>query len=650
MAEVHQARRIGPRGFSKPVALKRLHPALAADPRVVRMFCTEARIQASLSHPNLVQVIDFGEHDGELYMVMELIDGVNVAELLTSVTSRLRIVDLGPALHLAREVLRGLAYVHGARDDRGRPLGLVHRDVAPSNILVDRSGAVKLADFGIMLGTSFDRCTAPGELKGKIGYVSPEQAMGAPLDGRSDLFSLGVVLAEMLIGQRLFPGRNELEILAALQVGDLQRLDAQGAHLPADVQALLRRALAHRPEHRFGQAQELLDAVEQAQRRNRVQLSDHALVQWFVDLGLFSARSGFRPKVDVMRLPEVQIVMDDPGLPRSPTRPDLPRAARSARQLDAYRVRDACDVPDTPRRLAQLVELVATGRVGLHAMVSRNGGPFLRVGSLSEVAQLATRDPYLRLGRPDMRTSNQCTVRPGCIPELLFQIAAGRRTGLLCLSRGPERAHAYFVQGCPGLLLSTEPAHLLGSWLVTHGVLDTETLWDVLEEGLLRDVQLGAALVARGILRPADVDHALSRQRMARLRALCRWPEGEACFYQRATSGLPPPGLASPLPLLAEAVLGAFTLDQLTWMLSAVRRGPVTLRRDPVAATRALGLPGPESEVLMRADRAPSVDVLLRQLAAGHVARPRTTLRAVLVGLASGALTSEAWPRGPSIV
>ena len=175
MAEVYEARRPGPRGFAKRVALKRILPQLAMDQRLVRMFCAEARVHAALAHPNLVSVLDFGEADGELYLVMEYVDGVPLSEVLRAVVARKRCIELGPALHIAREVAAGLAYAHQYRDDDDAPLGVVHRDVAPNNILLGRAGEVKLTDFGIVHSTWSDVRTAPGELRGKVGYVSPSR-------------------------------------------------------------------------------------------------------------------------------------------------------------------------------------------------------------------------------------------------------------------------------------------------------------------------------------------------------------------------------------------------------------------------------------------------------------------------------------------
>lgn len=294
MAEVFVARRDGPQGFSKRVALKRILPQLASDPRIVAMFCDEARIQAALSHPNLVQVFDFGEHEGLPYMVLEHVDGLTVAQLIARMAARRRPVALGPALFIAGQVLDALAYVHAAHDDAYQPLGIVHRDVAPSNILIGKMGQVKLGDFGILRSTAIDSRTFPGELKGKVGYASPEQALGLPVDHRSDLFSLGVVLSEMLLGGSLFPGRTELEVLEAEQRGDVRRLFTDA--VPADLRTVLLRALSRWPERRQSSAAELSRALTEIGRAHGETLDEQALMEWLADEGLVPLQSDVRQR------------------------------------------------------------------------------------------------------------------------------------------------------------------------------------------------------------------------------------------------------------------------------------------------------------------------------------------------------------------
>src|ERR1700744_1854280 len=236
MAEVYLARRGGPHGFKKIVAVKRILPQYARDPDFVAMFVDQARICARLVHPNIVQVFDFGEQDGELYMAMEYVDGTTGARLVRAAASRGDDVPLDAALHITLSVLRALEYAHGARDEYGSPLALVHRDVSPGNVLIDRSGAVKLTDFGIARAAEIERRTDAGQLKGKLGYMSPEQVVGRELDARSDIFTLGIVLAEMLILRPLFSGGKELDVLFRIRDADLGALDRAGARVPGDIQ------------------------------------------------------------------------------------------------------------------------------------------------------------------------------------------------------------------------------------------------------------------------------------------------------------------------------------------------------------------------------------------------------------------------------
>src|SRR5882672_9244169 len=229
MAEVYVARRMGPRGFQKTVALKRILPQLARDPDYVAMFVDEARVCANLSHPNIVQVFDFGEQDEELYMAMEYVDGTTGARLIRAAAARGEELPLEVSLHVALSVLRGLEYAHAARDRKGRPLNLVHRDVSPGNVLIDRSGAVKLTDFGIARASDFERRTDQGQLKGKLGYMSPEQVTGRELDARSDLFTVGIVLAELCTLRPLFSGGRELDVLLRIRDADLSPIDRAGS-------------------------------------------------------------------------------------------------------------------------------------------------------------------------------------------------------------------------------------------------------------------------------------------------------------------------------------------------------------------------------------------------------------------------------------
>lgn len=231
MAEIFRARAVHGKGVRKDIVIKRIHPALSADPSFVAMFIDEARLGVSLVHGNIVPVFDFGCIDGYYYLAMEHVEGRDLAVLC----GRAKVVGKEwpwpLALHIVNEVLEGLGYAHNKRDEQGRRLELVHRDVSPANILVSFDGQVKLLDFGIARSLAREYETRTGVVKGKPGYMAPEQAAGKHVDARADIWSCGAVLHELLTGQKLKEGR--------LRTKD------------AELDALIDKALKAEPEDRF---------------------------------------------------------------------------------------------------------------------------------------------------------------------------------------------------------------------------------------------------------------------------------------------------------------------------------------------------------------------------------------------------------------
>ena len=213
MAQVYRAALTGEGGFEKELAVKVVRPELATEPQFVEMFLDEARLSARLSHANLVHTFDFGQVDGTWFLAMEFVRGPTLAKLLR--ICRTRGVRLGAAraVHVAGEVARGLGFAHRLCDEAGAPLGLVHRDVSPQNVLLSREGEVKLADFGIAKAAWRSTVTKTGHVRGKIAYMAPEQARGETLDARTDVFALGVVLWESITGQALFDGSSDGAVL-----------------------------------------------------------------------------------------------------------------------------------------------------------------------------------------------------------------------------------------------------------------------------------------------------------------------------------------------------------------------------------------------------------------------------------------------------
>ena len=261
MAEVFKAKILSAHGFEKQLVIKRILPHLAADRNFVSMFIDEAKLTAQLVHPKIVQVTDFGEVAGQYFIALEYVEGFDALALLRTSAQRQVRIPLPVTIFVVMDVLDALDYAHNAIDGMGKPMRLVHRDISPSNIFISRRGDVKLGDFGIAHAQERESKTQAGTLKGKYGYMSPEQVVGAPLDARSDLFAIGIVLAEMLMGRRLFTAPTDLDVLLMVRDGRLERLDKYCKDIPTELEHIVRKSLKKRVGDRYQSAGEFRDAL-----------------------------------------------------------------------------------------------------------------------------------------------------------------------------------------------------------------------------------------------------------------------------------------------------------------------------------------------------------------------------------------------------
>jgi serine/threonine protein kinase len=251
MAEIFRGKAVAAGGFEKPVAIKRILPHLSQDTRFVELLIAEAKVLSLLKHRNIVQIFDVGlGDDGQYFLVMEYVDGKDLGAVQRGLETKRRRLPFDLCLHIGAEICEALEHAHTSRGPDGKPMSLVHRDVSPSNVLLSRAGEIKLTDFGIAKRAESE-ATQGGAVRGKFGYISPEQARNEPLDPRSDVFSVGILLWELICNRRLFSGLDDLAALRAVRDPVVKRPTELDPRLPAEIDQLLLTALAKDKKNRF---------------------------------------------------------------------------------------------------------------------------------------------------------------------------------------------------------------------------------------------------------------------------------------------------------------------------------------------------------------------------------------------------------------
>jgi hypothetical protein len=262
MATVYVGRQFGAGGFQRIVAIKRMHPHIAESPELTAMFRDEARIASLIHHPNVVAIIDVFEASGEQLLVMDFVDGVSLGQLRKELRGRGVPFPPAVALRVVVEALRGLHAAHEQKDMDGVPLQVVHRDATPHNILLGVDGSVKVTDFGIARAAERSAVTSAGQAKGKFAYMAPEQCAGGAMDRRVDVFAMGIVLWELLVGRPLFHGDNDAVIISQITSGNYTRpLDARPG-IPKRLDGVVMGALRANPDERYATALAYADAIE----------------------------------------------------------------------------------------------------------------------------------------------------------------------------------------------------------------------------------------------------------------------------------------------------------------------------------------------------------------------------------------------------
>jgi serine/threonine-protein kinase len=639
-AEVYIARPLDPEADPRRLVVKRLLPQFLNDPEGRTMFEREAKLHAAVHHDNVVRVFGSGVVGDEPWLAMELIDGCDLFRLLRRLSSEGR--GLGPsvAAHVAREILSALQSVHTARDVNGAPLGIIHRDVTPSNVYLSTVGHVKLGDFGIARAMSrpTHRSAASAMLKGKFSYLAPEQVAGEPFDHRADLFAVAAVTSEMLLGKPLFAGSGQLAVLLAIRDCRIDPLrDARG-EFPEGLFPVLERALARDPAARFPTAAAFSAALapfDANPAASRAELS--ALVR-FVQAA---------PSIE-----QLQAVRDSAR---------KLRAQAAAAESEADRTTgEYASVPSFvvkgsgtrlgPWPFARLVEAIATGEVGRGDMVDYMNRGLQPIESIEELARFlpalttATTNRIAGVNAPDFVDDVSAAV----LVQVLLRVVSGETTGVL-FAEGPTesrrnvgpdatqgRKELYFVNGKLHHVASNNASELLGEYLVRRSVISREERDFALAVLPRYGGRMGDTLISLGLVGSLDIFRAIRDQGRDRLVDLFQWRTGRLSFYAGQTA----PHVEFPLdlevpPLIVAGLEAAYPGETPLAMWRGRLDAPVA-PTDATPRLQSASWPPVARRVLEAVDQPRPLRDLLAILAGDGKTNANDVLRALEVLAAAG--------------
>lgn len=574
MAEIWKARAAGPDGFEKLLVVKKILPRYANDRAFVKMLIAEAKVTSLLQHPNIIQIFELGEIDGCYYIAMELVDGADLLSVLSRCTLDKLRVPTEIALYIVAEVCKGLAHAHAATDAEGRPLNIVHRDVSPSNILLSLSGDVKIMDFGVAaadIGPSHPVEPDRPSLKGKLGYMSSEQVAGLPIDRRSDVFALGVILFECLTLKRLFVGKTDVQTLLNIREANVDRKFKRHSYIPKPIRSLLRKALAKDPDERFATATDLQEAILDYLFDNRLRVSARSVSSFLNQVIRPTPR---RPPTAPSLRPTARHHSAIPELPAEAHA--APTRQRRLRRVDltpaSFRFRNDGEPVFGPVGFEHMTQLLHSRCIGPHEWVSINGSDWIRAADVGAIVDLA---PALFEEEPN-RPLLDGPLNPVRAPHVFHQVHDGKLGGKLRLTSGTHLQEVYFDRGRPVFVTSNLKQALLGAALVRDGLISPAAL----DAALATGERLGASLVAAGALTDRQLADALLRQFLERLLHCFSWATG---WYEFFVGLLPPHRFdlpsAHPPELLMYGIRRHYDLPTLRRIFDPYLHKPIIMSR-----------------------------------------------------------------------
>jgi eukaryotic-like serine/threonine-protein kinase len=587
MAEIFKAKSYGVSGFEKTIVIKRILPSYSDDREFVDMLIDEAKICAGLQHANIVQTFDLGRLEGRYYIAMEYVNGVDMVTMLSRLRKAKRKLPLELVCFILSEALNGLEHAHRAVGPDEQPLNIIHRDFNPANILLSYQGDVKVADFGIARATDRGTKTVAGGLKGKMGYLSPEQVADRPLDSRSDIFTAGITLWESLTCKRMYAGGTELDVLLAIRDAVIPDVREHVPEVDDEMINIMSRALQKKPEDRYRTAREFKDVLDDYLFDRGIKVSQSHLEGYLKHL--------FADRIDDAK-----------------RRSQTEKVEHTLRRPPRYWVRKTGQKTVGPVEMEKLSEMLVAGEIPQTSEVLREGGTWRSVKDVPELAVHLSKLPTAEESDPDAVASYQGLIAEVSFPKLFYRLAIAGEDGRLVLSRPGVKKEIYVSKGMPEFVKSDILSERLGEYLVDRKVVTEEQRDQAVQAMKGFSGRLGDTLIGLGMLQPHELFENLQSQVKEKILEVFSWSVGTYRFFAGQTyQGEVVPLKVGNYALIAEGVRQYTSMELLRNRYRPRMDVPIERVKNPYLELDKLALSAREQRVVDSIDGSRSIRDLL---------------------------------------
>ena len=553
MAEVYKAKATGELGFERIVVIKKILPSFAQNDAFVQMLIQEAKLASLLQHSNVVQTLDLGKIEDDYFICMEYVPGTDLLKTLTRFAKKGFRIPYDVVAYIISEAARGLHYAHGACNLKGEELNIIHRDVSPGNILISYNGAVKLTDFGVARANMvYDAATQSGVMKGKLGYMSPEQVSGRPFDHRADIFALGVLLYESLTLKRLFLGKDEVQTLFNVRDAEIASRLEKHAYLPAQLAKIIIKALDVEPDSRYQSAQELSNELHDYLQEVHSPVGPEALslvirsLHGWDDLKLSKTPGWYKdllekddprdPTLTTSKMPLVVDMSERTPLPQETSAAvfgandtdDPSQLTMMEMEQQSYFLKSSSEQILGPVSFSHISRMIEHGALSQEEPISLNQANWVRVGDLPLLQPLFSRNANIK-SKPATLEGPASLLS---LPFAMYRIAAEKLSGLLSVQTANTLREAFFDAGELLHIHSSDHRELFGAYLVEHRVISPEHAQLALEELEDPDRRLGDIILTKGWVDEEELEQLLLNHQKSRFKSLLSCDSGWMSFHE----------------------------------------------------------------------------------------------------------------------